>query len=56
MPSGLSDEQISFPSKDSNLYRHLKIHVVCEAKQFTHSMSGPVEAFKVIAVLLTQAF
>jgi hypothetical protein len=52
MPSRLSDEKISFPGKESNLYLHLNMHAGSEAKQVTHSMSGPVEAFKVIAALL----
>jgi hypothetical protein len=56
MPSRLSDEQITFIGKDSNLYLHLNMHVGSEAKQVTHTMSGTVEASKVIAALLTQNF
>ena len=56
MPSRLSDEHTSFPGKGSNLYLHLNMYVGSEAKQVTHSMSGPVEAFKIIAALLTQTF
>jgi hypothetical protein len=56
MPSRYSDQQISFSDKNSNLCLHLNTHVGSEAKQVTHSMSGLVEAFTIIAALLTQTF
>lgn len=55
MRSRLSDEHISFPSKDRNLYLHLDMRVGSEIKEVTHSMSGPVEAFKVVVALLTHS-